>query len=110
MPKFKMIPAIDAGDLPSDVEKELMNWNEELCFHGDGGCVFYLDGDNLERLPLFTSWMLSIGAWTMEDIKLPSYKLFAQEHNLLDSPRDYAAYYKWCNGRQQYLKVAMTGT
>lgn len=63
---FEMIPKIYAGDLPHEVEDELMKWDEELCFHGDGGCVFRVSSYGAEELPLFINWMVKIGAWTSE--------------------------------------------
>lgn len=82
---FKTIPCIYAGDLPNDVENELQDFNDELCFHGDHGCVFRIWEHQLEKVPLFLAWMIEIGAFTAEQI------------NLVD-------------GYSNYLTIAMTGT
>ncbi len=62
--KFIMIPKIYAGDLPREVEEELQSWDQELCFHGDGGCVFHIRNYDLNEVSLFIKWMIEIGAWT----------------------------------------------
>lgn len=108
---FKMIPEIYAGNLPEDVRTELIDWNDELCFHGDGGCVFTLHDNDAVKLPLFIAWMVEIGAWTKEQVSFPTYNGFCSEMGYsIDPPY---AFYKEFNakyGNKRMLSVAMTGT
>lgn len=112
--KFSMIPKIYAGDLPEDVETELMSWSDELCYHGDNGCVFSLSGDTIKEIPLFVAWMIEIGAWNQEQVKLPCYKDFCLERGLNPSgePYHFDEFYKHygTDTTSHYLSVAMTGT
>lgn len=61
MKPIKLIPQFYAGDLPELVEEELRDWQDELCFHGDGGCVFVVRADDRAKLPLFIEWLSQNG-------------------------------------------------
>jgi hypothetical protein len=104
--KFQNIPCIYAGDLPQDVLLELQEYDEELCFHGDGGCVFRISAHVLENLPLFKAWMIEIGAWTEDDVNLADWGLFMEAN----PGKTYQEFLAETAPRKQYLKVAMTGT
>lgn len=109
---FTMIPEISAVDLPDPVENELRDWNEELCFHGDGGCVFTIGPESMKELPLFRAWMIEIGAWTEREAHTITYEDFCKEHGLNErgEPWHFDEYYKFLDGRPRHLSVAMTGT
>lgn len=68
MQKFKMIPCIYAGNLPVNVQEELeeVYQHSNLCFHGDGGCVFLVYKEKLDKLILFKAWMIEIEAWPID--------------------------------------------
>lgn len=57
MNPIKFIPKFYAGDLPKLVEEELRTWQDDLCFHGDGGCVFVIRDYDRVKLPLFLKWL-----------------------------------------------------
>ena len=61
MKLIKLIPQFWAGDLPELVKKELRAWQDDLCFHGDGGCVFEIRGPDYAKLPLFLKWLSENG-------------------------------------------------
>ena len=110
---YKLIPCIYAGNLPSPVRDELQEWNDELCFHGDGGCVFTIRFSDIEQLKLFIEWMVSIDVWRLEETDLVSFSRWQQmtgKHE--SSTENYILYNTW---RKEWhfnenLTVAMTGT
>ena len=109
-----MIPCIYAGDLPYEVEEEMMAWNDELCYHGDGGCVFHVKAEDIAKLPLFKEWMIEQGWWTAEEANLVSYEEYCRVNSLsYPAPANhFKEYYAWlqAQSRNESLKVAMTGT
>lgn len=108
---FEMIPCIYAGDLPNDVENELRDWNDELCLHGDGGCVFSVYAENMKEIPLFVAWMIKIGAWTVEQTNLPCYDNFCKEMGFNSGePYHFKEFNAKIGNANLSLSVAMTGT
>ncbi len=109
------IPCIYAGDLPQEVEDEMRaTFGDELCYHGDGGCVFYAKKKDLDAAPLFKAWMIEGGWWTEEEADLTSYEEYCLANNLNESgePYHFKEYfeYKKISGKEDSLQVAMTGT
>lgn len=111
------IPCIYAGDLPQEVEDEMRNNGldgDRVCFHGDGGCVFYVTGESIKSLPLFKAWMIESGNWTEEEADLTCYEDYCVANNTNSSgkPYHYNEYFAWKkeNNKEDSLQVAMTGT
>lgn len=69
MNPIKLIPQFYAGNLPEPVREELLAWDDELCFHGDGGCVFIVRDYDRPKLPVFLKWLSENG------IDINSYQL-----------------------------------
>lgn len=111
MGKFKMVPVVYAGDLSPDIENELMEWDDEIALHYSTG-VYSLERDDVEKLPLFVAWMIEIGAWTAENVDLPSYEKYCKDHNLTSSgePHHYKEFYSWLDGRKTSVDFGLTGT
>lgn len=109
---FQMIPCIYAGDLPFDVEDELREWNDELCFHGDAGCVFRISESDLDSLPKFIEWLLSIKAISMQDTDLVEFSTWCYRNNREITPEAYKKYilHRDRGDYRQYITIAMTGT
>lgn len=110
--QFKMIPCIYSGHLPDDVREELRDWNDLLCFHGDGGCVFRIDEDDLKDVPKFIQWLLSIGAIGNKDANIISFATWCNDNKkemAVDSYKEYALLISQGVYRQ-HLEIAMTGT
>jgi hypothetical protein len=112
--KFEMIPCIYAGDLSWSASNELSDWNDELCLHGDGGCVFYFHTRDIERLPHFTAWLIEVGIVTQEVLdNMPSIERYCSKMGISSkdlNSKVYSDYRDFCNGRKDYFKLAMQGT
>jgi len=113
--KFEMIPCIYAGNLPMNVSYELGNfYDDRICLHGDGGCVFYFHTQDIERLPLFTAWLIETEIVTQEFLdNMPSLERYCNKMGILLkdlNSKVYRDYHDYCNGRKDYIKLAMQGT
>lgn len=111
-----MIPCFNAGSLPEDVQEELERWQSDLCYHGDRGCVFHVDRDDMTEIPLFLRWMVKEGAFTEDQIDLWSYARFQELSGRQTTNTDYYDYYKDYfrfvkdHNCTTDLQIAMTGT
>lgn len=110
--KFELIPCIYAGNLPQNVGEEMRAWQDDLCYHGDGGCVFHVQGDDVAKLPLFLAWLVEIGACKEEDTRLVSTTQFLAGRPDLKGYPDgwYQEYQTWRGDRPETITLAMTGT
>jgi len=110
--KFEMIPCIYAGDLPRKVSRELSDWNDELCLHGDGGCVFTIR--DFKRLPLFKDWIIEVGITTQEALdEMPSLEKYCNEIGVAlenVTSQVFNDYYSYKGDRKEFVKIAMQGT
>jgi hypothetical protein len=113
--KFEMIPCIYAGDLPMNVSYELGNfYDDKICLHGGGGCVFYFHVRDIDRLPLFAAWIVEAGIITQVDLaNMPSIERFCNKIGIAlenATSSTYRDYHYYCGGRKDYIKLAMQGT
>jgi hypothetical protein len=110
--KFEMIPCIYAGSLPRKVSEELSDWSDELCLHGDGGCVFTIR--DFKRLPLFKAWLIEVGIITQEDLdQMPSLEKYCNEIGITigsATSQTFIDYRKYKGDRKEFIKIAMQGT